>query len=81
MALQWSDHAPPTDGVSHYDHVIAQTPLGQIMIEWKSWKDYPGYTCQMPWDELINASELDDAKEAVQAAWNKMAAKVAAMAT
>lgn len=81
MPLSWSEPTPPTEGVSHYDHVITQTPLGPIMIEWKSWKHYPGYTCQMPWDEFINENELHDAKSAVQQAWNKMAASMVALAT
>ena len=39
--LNWTEPAKPKEGVSSYDHVMCDTPLGKAMIEWKSWKDSP----------------------------------------
>lgn len=65
--LQWSKPAPANDEI-HYDHVIAQTPFGRILITWKSWKDQPKFDIEeMPGDEyspgLPAASSLEAAKE------------------
>jgi hypothetical protein len=65
--LVWPEPSPPKDGVSHYDHIIAHG----FTIEWKSWKDYPGY-CVMSNqidEEFIGCFDtLDEAKEAARAA-------------
>ena len=74
-ALDWSAPYPPNSS-RHYDHVVAETPLGRIAIEWKSWKDYPGFTAVMPWEELISANSLAEAKAAVQSAWNGMVSRL-----
>lgn len=72
MPLEWSEHRPPTKDVSHYDHVIAKTPLGDIMLEWKGWKGYDSPCCEMPWGEFVHGTDLDDAKQMAQAAWDRM---------
>lgn len=72
MPLEWSEERPPTKDVSHYDHVVAKTPLGDITLEWKSWKEWDSPCGTMPWGEFVIANDLADAKEAVQAAWDKM---------
>lgn len=72
MPLEWSEPRPPTKGVSYYDHVTASTPLGDIQLEWKGWKDYDSPCGEMPWGELIIGTDLDDAKKSVQTAWDKM---------
>lgn len=76
MPLKWSDPSPPNDDCG-YDHVVAPTPIGEISIEWKSWKDYPGYGASMPWDEYVNGNSLDEAKKNVQSAWDKMVSTLA----
>jgi hypothetical protein len=38
IKLQWSDHLKPNDEV-RYDHLIAQTSFGRILITWKGWKE------------------------------------------
>ena len=66
--LEWTEPKPPTEGISYYDHVIAQSPLGEIKIEWKSWKEFnPGYdaTIGNTNDWLDCGDTLDDAKEIV----------------
>ena len=83
--LAWTSHMSPDD-TCNYDHITTTTtPLGPITIEWKSWKDYPGYTALLPWWEatapagaFISADSLDAAKAMIQTAWNKKAAEVAA---
>lgn len=68
--LKWSEPEPPNQD-SSYDHVMAETPFGQFKIEWKSWKDYPGFTIDNPL--FLNTSEwirpkedtLESAKQAV----------------
>jgi hypothetical protein len=79
MPLIWTDPAPGKEGVSHYDHVIAETPLGNIMLEWKSWKDHDDPSGHMPWDEFIVESTLEGAKAAAQDAWDRMAPKILAL--
>jgi hypothetical protein len=80
MPLQWSEPRPPTKDVCSYDHVVAETPLGEIRLEWKGWKDHGDSPCgEMPWGEFIVAHDLNDAKAAVQAAWDKMIPTLAAL--
>lgn len=69
-SLTWTDHRPP-DATIPYDHVIADTPLGSIWIEWKSWKESPSYTSDMPWTHFIVESSLSDAKVKVQELWDR----------
>ena len=69
-SLTWTDHRPP-DATIPYDHVIAETPLGSIWIEWKSWKESPSYTSDMPWTHFIVESSLSDAKVKVQELWDR----------
>lgn len=66
--LQWSEPKGPDGGkTSYYDHTQAETPLGTAMIEWKSWKDYPGYTVTVggDWVAECDSPSLDDAKQKV----------------
>lgn len=72
MPLEWSEPRPPTKGVSHYDHVVAVTPLGEIRLEWKGWKEYDSPCGEMPWGKFIVASDLDEAKQSAQEEWDKM---------
>lgn len=61
--LNWTEPAKPKEGVSSYDHVMCDTPLGRIMIEWKSWKDSPGYDVQLENDWIGCEYSLEDAKQ------------------
>ncbi|WP_192248484.1 hypothetical protein [Mesorhizobium caraganae] len=69
--LQWSDPAPPTEGICSYDHCFAKTPFGKYQIEWKSWKDYPGYVTYGPSNEFdepvfYTSDTLEEAKQVSQ---------------
>lgn len=79
MPLEWSDPKPPTKGISHYDHVTAETPLGQIMLEWKSWKEHDSPCGHMPWGEFIMGGDLDEAKVQAQNAWDRKVPQVVAL--
>ena len=81
MPLVWSDPQPPTEGVSYYNHVITKTPLGEIRLEWKSWKDYDPPTAQMPWEEFVVGNNLSDAKVQVQAAWDRKSREIMALSS
>ena len=75
MGLTWSDHTRP-NGDCPYDHFKAETPLGDIRLEWKGWKKYDPACCCLPWGEMVSDENLDVAKAKVQEAWNRMAARV-----
>lgn len=79
MSLAWSDWMPPDESCS-YNHVIAETPLGRILIDWKGWKDMPTFTAQLPWGVFIYAGDLEEAKRLVQEAWDEMVGSVRALA-
>ena len=70
MSLKWSDPRPGDGKVSSYDHVIAETPLGRILIEWKGWKEYDIRAATLPWGETVLGSDLAAAKSAVQSEWD-----------
>ena len=64
--MKWTDPKPPTEGESYYDHVRCETPLGEIFIEWKSWKEQPSFDVEFKGDyyKWIGCEySLDDAKK------------------
>jgi len=62
--MNWTEPKPPTEGESNYDHVRLQTPLGEIIITWKSWKESPSYDIEIGFGEWIGCEySLEDAKE------------------
>lgn len=67
MKLEWSNIQPPDEYIK-YTHTTCKTPLGEIRIEWKSWKDYPSYGFYVyETDYWIGSSiTLEDAKQAVE---------------
>jgi len=60
--MKWTEPTKATEGVSFYDHVIAETPIGRMIIEWKSWKDRPSYDVMINNDWVGVEYELEDAK-------------------
>lgn len=60
---EWSAATPP-NADSSYDHCECDTPLGRAVIEWKSWKRYPGFVLEMAGEHLGCFDTLDEAKEA-----------------
>jgi hypothetical protein len=64
--LKWSEPKPPTNNVSSYDHTICETPLGNIFIEWKSWKESPSYDVMLNGGWIGSEYSLEDAKKLVE---------------
>lgn len=61
--MKWTEPKKVTEGVSFYDHVIAETPIGRIMIEWKSWKDNDGYSVMLDNEWIGVGFDLEEAKQ------------------
>lgn len=78
MPLSWSEEHQPNDAC-RYNHVVSETPLGRLTIEWKGWKDHDSAICELPWGAMIIGIDVADAKASVQAAWNAMAASMSAL--
>lgn len=60
--IEWTKPKPPTKGVSHYDHTICITPLGRLIIEWKSWKERPSYDIEIEGQWIGCEYNLEEAK-------------------
>ena len=58
----WTDETPP-NADSSYNHCSCETPIGLAVIEWKSWKDYPGYTLEIGGEFVECFNSLDEAKQ------------------
>lgn len=61
--MNWTDPKPPTDGVSYYDHIICDTPVGILKIEWKSWKERPDYGIELDNNYIGTTYSLDEGKK------------------
>ena len=48
--LVWSEQLEPNNDI-RYHHVVANTPFGRIVIDWKGWKQYPQYDITCPWND------------------------------
>ncbi len=60
--MNWTEPKEPTQGVSHYTHVISETPLGQCLIEWKGWKQSDSYSVTIGNDYIGEGDDLEDGK-------------------
>jgi enoyl reductase-like protein len=63
--MKWTTPSKPIEGISYYDHVILETPIGKAIIEWKSWKERESYDIYIDGSYLGCDYELDKAKEVV----------------
>lgn len=59
--LYWSGPWPPNARI-RYDHFVAQTPIGEFSIEWKSWKTDPDYSLNLNSVEQATFHSVDEAK-------------------
>jgi hypothetical protein len=41
--MNWTEPKPPTEEICSYDHIICETPFGELKIEWESWKESTNY--------------------------------------
>lgn len=72
LILTWTEPAPPDEHI-RYDHVVAQTPLGRISIEWKSWKPFDSFDIQGVTEGYWGyGNNLEDAKRIAQEKWNEL---------
>ncbi len=69
--LNWSEPSPP-NAACPYSHCVANTPLGEIRLEWKDGNPSDSPCGGMPWGEFIIGDNLDEAKRNVQIAWDAM---------
>lgn len=70
MQLTWTDPSEPNEACP-YDHTKAETPFGAYLIEWKSWKDYPGYSVELRDEFIATGDSLEEAKELAQADFDR----------
>ena len=61
--MKWTEPKKATEGVSFYDHVIAETPIGRMIIEWKSWKDNDDYSVMLGNEWIGVGFDLEEAKQ------------------
>lgn len=62
--MEWSEHKKADGEVSNYNHVTSETPLGTMIIEWKSWKEQSGYELSIQGGEWLGvAYSLENAKK------------------
>jgi hypothetical protein len=71
--LEWSKEREPCEEC-RYNHCIAETPFGRILISWKGWKDYPQITPdEVPWGDSWFPvwSDLEEAKAECEAEYSR----------
>ena len=59
--LEWSAESGPTDKI-RYNHITAETALGQFSVEWKGWKEEDWPCVYLAGDYIGVASDLGGAK-------------------
>lgn len=64
--MNWTEVSKPKEGVSHYDHVICETPLWLCLIEWKGWKKHDSYSITVGDVYVGEGYDLEEAKELVK---------------
>lgn len=61
--LKWSEEREPDNGkTSYYNHVMVDTPLGKIMIEWKGWKIADGRVVYLDGYYICVGNDTEEAK-------------------
>ena len=61
--MNWTKEKQPTEGISHYNHTILETPIGEFIIEWKGWKERPSYDVMLKGEWIGCEYDLQSAKE------------------
>lgn len=74
--MKWTEPSKPINGISYYDHVILESPMGKIIIEWKSWKERPSYSIELGGLWIGAGDTLDEAKEIAETYLMNMAIKI-----
>ena len=63
--MNWTKESGPNEEIS-YNHIKLSTPLGEFVIDWKGWKEYPSYSIELDGTYLECEDSLEDAKEFVE---------------
>lgn len=79
--MKWTEPTNPKADVSNYDHCTTKTPIGEFIIEWKSWKDFPDYDVSLNGKWLFMETSLDLAKNRVKEYMEKVVAELIDFAT
>jgi len=70
VQLIWTEPSKPNNACP-YDHTTAETPFGEYLISWKSWKDYPGYGVDFCENYVAFGDTLEEAKNLAQADFDR----------
>lgn len=62
--MKWTNERQPNEEI-RYNHVISETPLGKVSIEWKGWKERPSYDVDFEWKHIgiYGSISLKEAKD------------------
>lgn len=69
--ILWADHEPPNN-TCYYDHVRGKHTLGDFLISWKGWKDYPSIDLLFHGEYAGTFNCVDTAKTAAQTMINDL---------
>lgn len=60
--MNWSEEFKP-DTLSNYNHIICDTPLGKMIIEWKGWKERTTYDISIDENWIGSDDTMSGARE------------------
>ena len=63
--MNWTKESGPNEEIC-YNHIKLATPLGEFVIDWKGWKEYPSYGIELDGNYLECENNLEDAKKFVE---------------
>lgn len=72
--LVWTDVQEPNSEIC-YHHIKAKTPFGDIVIDWKGWKDFPSYDISADFEKtsyIASENDLESALDSANDHWNKL---------
>lgn len=62
--LSWSEEYEPNE-IIRYNHILADSPIGEFSLEWKGWKENDDVAIYLDGYYLNSENTLEEAKEAV----------------
>ena len=60
--MNWSEEYKPNEEV-RYNHIKLSTPIGEVLIDWKGWKEYPCYDVCCDDKYIGTTYDLEEAKQ------------------
>ena len=64
MKIEWSEEFEANTEIQ-YNHINADTPVGDFSIQWKGWKEWDSKCVYLNNEYLNSFCEIDEAKEFV----------------